>query len=601
MQRGNHYLKSPQTETWPASIISVGIEYKEQVKRGEQEIDFSDVESYCLISHCIGEDGEVGKSAVKCGSKETLWGTIEDILPGNRRSFVVLDQLYTAFVRTGLEQMLDEDKVWLVNLSTGEVGKRNGKNWRDFAGFYITSDPPTVFCIQFASSRKVAVLVDRANFDLPAPNASLSSQAKCLHISGSMLSYIDCIKSASVGTIRTTIASQSFHGWRKSYMHVPVLVHGESEVTELERRCLYSGRNECYRMGTVYGPIHHLDYTSMYPALAMEHRSPTRLVSYKDHDAHGICDLVDRGYLCAANVVVSSRMNCTPMRQDGLTLFPTGKYSTSLCGDELVYALVFAGAKPMGKVAVYETDDIFSEWSKSLLELRDSAKSHGDSVSAAIYKRLANSLFGKFAQRSYSWHNHHETCPPAPWCQWVGNRPTDGKLCRWRSVGWLASYEQKPEEHRQSCPIITAALYGSARVKLWRAMKIAGGDNIIYTDTDSLWVNGAGMSSLKRCGEVQEGMPGRLSLKETVPWMRLYGLKHYETPTRRVHAGVPEGAKHISGWTWEYDVADNVGSACANDEGPRVRRVNRTFHHSGLYRHGVVSEDGRVSPINLEQ
>ena len=87
--------------------------------------------------------------------------------------------------------------------------------------------------------------------------------------------YLNICHDLKLGAMVFTAASQAHQGFRRSYKNDRIEIHDNDAVLRLERESLAGGRCEAYHIGSVSGPIYHLDINSLYPAVAYTQMLPT--------------------------------------------------------------------------------------------------------------------------------------------------------------------------------------------------------------------------------------------------------------------------------------------------------------------------------------
>lgn len=488
-------------------------------------------------------------------------------------------------------------------------------------GFCVIEDIPTIVVARPVNGGGCVKLVDVRNYGVESIADIATSELRFEAIVEFMESFIQICKRENLGGLQTTSASQAFHGWRFGYMSHSVLCHDDAASLRLERESLYAGRNECFRLGNISGPIYHLDANSFYAAVARDAMLPTRFMG---KGAIWISDLqsyLGRGFGVFADVTIETNEPIFPVRNKGIVIYPTGLFRTSLAGPELALALERDAIKKVHRASWHECEPIFTAWVDRLWAMRVDAKQRGEHWEEECVKRVMVALFGKFGQWNWSWVNDNSVVPYQPFGLWWAPRPEDAtpevskgrlpvepwdidampqsRFCRWRSVGGCVQHESTRSEAFDSVPAVTAYLYSLARVRLLEMMTAAGRGNVHYVDTDSLFVNSYGVNNLAASNFVSTGELGRLKLKGTYEWMKLYGIKHYETPVAKVHAGIPSGSTWIEDWHCEFASAERMKSCLPDGRAPAATMIRRSYKLSAPYRHGVPLLNGTVRPHNL--
>lgn len=150
---------------------------------------------------------------------------------------------------------------------------------------------------------------------------------------------------------------------------------------------------------------------------------------------------------------------------------------------------------------------------------------------------------------------------------------------------------------------IAAHVTAYARMLLWSYIQTAGIENHYYNDTDSLYVNAAGLENLQRAGVLHPTKLGYLALEKTPKSAVFWGPKHYQLDGDRVLKGISADAIQLAERVFEmlqwptFKSAMNSGTI----DGFANRRVVKTL--SPEYAKGWVLKNGEVKPLQfrLEQ
>lgn len=128
---------------------------------------------------------------------------------------------------------------------------------------------------------------------------------------------------------------------------------------------------------------------------------------------------------------------------------------------------------------------------------------------------------------------------------------------------------------------------------------MAGLENVLYVDTDSLWTNGQGMEGLERAGCVRAGELGFLRLVKRHSYAEFRGIKYYETEEGITCAGVPGRDEAIRLDDYSYWIPETMPVALRAKRAPAERFIRYDVSYRRPYRHGVVMADGSVIPSEV--
>jgi hypothetical protein len=646
MPRGkDHYLSKLKNGSFPARVIVFNCTPLPIEKSASAAIVECDLAGWTLQVHdLIDENFMPGETC--CGSNAaTFWHCMQRLLKSGRVTWALGYGVAFQLSLTGFWELLEDDKWRLTETDwlTGEIPcnspnlpqsnnqiclhsqsdyscRQTSRKW---TGYCVLQDPPTIVVCRPKGNKSTLKILDIRNYGVMTPETNQDGSVSVNWLGRWLNSFNRSLRSANLGGMQATAASQALHGFRVSYLETSIRVHSHTESLKLERESLYSGRNECARIGRVHGPVYHLDFTSYYPSIAANSVLPCRLVGHSSDSMESVRRLIRSGFQVIARCAVCTTEPRYPVRSCKRTIFPVGTFITTLAPAELELALEMEQVARVYEFSWYETGQPFKRWAETLWNLRNAAIQSGNKAEAETYKRLANSLYGKFGQWSWRWLDFGGVEPPGPFALWYAPRPGNGastgispinetdqkfgpqlspdEFCRWRAIGWAVQYESELDEHRESIPALASALYSIARVKLYDTAINAGLDNVVYMDTDSLWVTHSGYRTLERRGMFDNDGLGALRLVSIYPWVNLWGIKQYELPTGQHHAGVPEHASRIGSWKWQFFSAERMSSALENGTAPRAAMISHVADYKSPYKHGHVMRNGRVNPITLNE
>jgi hypothetical protein len=193
--------------------------------------------------------------------------------------------------------------------------------------------------------------------------------------------------------------------------------------------------------------------------------------------------------------------------------------------------------------------------------------------------------------------------PDAPdhprWSSWLV-RTLAGQTIRCRDVAGQAQWERQEDWGDESVPAIAAWICSAGRVRLLRAIRCAGWQEVYYCDTDGLLVSAAGFGRLQAAGWVRDGALGYLRLLWCGGDCHVYGAKHYALAGQRTCAGLPRGRAvegPIPGTYWYTDALARTARA---GQQPIVERTLRGYSFGPPRVDGEIGPDGWVRPLEVD-
>lgn len=508
---------------------------------------------------------------------------------------------------------------WWHLLETGKWNLCDG-TW---SGAAVLSDPPVLLTMRPAKGAGVVRLLDIKNLGIrtldelhDAVGASFecasdwwshdwSAPACACSIDQSLIEYLDgwysMIERENLGAAKPTLAGQAWGAFRRRFVTCPILVHDNQAALNLESEAIFQGRTECFRLGRIDGPLYHLDVSSQYPALALTNQFPARLKYYGVGNASETLQLIADGFCVIAECAIETTVAKYPYHSDALQVFPVGRFTTVLCGDELLAAIVGGDITKLGRVAAYEPEYLLKPWAEWCLAKRSERHKQGDAIGEYVVKQLTNALWGRLARRNIRWKNDGRVSGKGKWGEWYEQSDDNPGMDKCRSVAGLGQRLTDSGYGADAIPAVYAWLTMLGRTQLLSLLQCADSQNVCYCATDSLLVNAAGLRNLVKQGGFIRNMPGGLRIVSKYEWIHLHGIHQWETADGRTASGVPLTAigDDASGFLWDQIEAPT--GALRRNECPTPRLVPAARGATGPYKHGKVLDDGRIQPLAINE
>lgn len=460
---------------------------------------------------------------------------------------------------------LDTLNIWRLPLKA--IGHQIGLDKLDFPGMGVIGDEADTYC-----KRDVEIVWE------------------------ALRQWWDFIKREDLGTCSPTLASQAFTAFRHRFMHTEIFCDANPDALEIARNSYRGGRVECRRLGHITGPITVLDVNSMYPAVMRALEVPVKLLTVLSRRTPAEFAPYLERTAAVAEVELDTDQPCYPVDHDGRLCFPVGRFVTTLAGPELSHAFDAGHVVTVRRAALYERAAVFTDFVDWCWQSRADAQARGDTVNAWLYKIMGNSLYGKFGQRGRVWKFTGETRPGIT----ADLSSYDLESHTWRRLRVVAGQVQElttDAESFNSHPAIASYVTSAARWLIWTLCNAAGLDNVLYMDTDSLFILGEPNAAITR--HIDPHALGGLKVEGVHDWVTIYGCKDYVLPTKTKRKGVRADAVEISPgvyrqlhWTgWSAALAS--GDMSAPRTYPVIKRLAREYHK------GIVLPNGYVEPLRL--
>lgn len=391
-----------------------------------------------------------------------------------------------------------------------------------------------------------------------------------------------------------TRASTAMAAYLLRHYHTPIYIHNNREAIQLERESYKGGRCECFYIGDSNDETHYvLDVNSLYPFVMANNTYPTK---YKKI-LHNPRSTTFEDYLFTHAIVAKVQVNTIePVYavRDKRTIFPIGRFVTTLTTPEIKYAIEHNHIESVIDCVVYEQANIFSSYVNTIYTLRKDFKSAGVKQYDVLCKYLLNSLYGKWGQKAEQWTKIGDA-PDEPDREEILFTDSIPRVRRLRYLlGQLFELTGHGEAYN-SFPAISAHVTAYGRLYLWHLMNVCGHGNYLYCDTDSLIVNEAGYFSL--ADYLDDIILGKLKLEYTTNSLSIHGLKDYVTDNKTVVKGIRKNAVQIKDCVYSQEQWPTFKGLLKSDDA-NTYIVKKTIKHlTREYTKGIVLDNGIVKPF----
>lgn len=406
------------------------------------------------------------------------------------------------------------------------------------------------------------------------------------------------------GDIKITQASLSMTYFRRTHQEFNIY---HNEAARFFWDSYYGGRCEAFKIGNTNAMVY--DVNSMYPAVmkVTQFPNPKFLKILTDITPNEFLKHYLYNYEGLVYADVYHRDFWTgllPIRKKNKLLFPIGNLQGCWNFNEFRYAY------ESGKIEVQNIKRIvyarpmpspFVGYINRLFGLKLKAEQDGDEFMRDLYKRYANSLYGKFAQRIDEEKIYIEDVNKQYHIiQKAIENKTFKKLEMFNAERidcYLVLSTKKASNISYSIPSFASYITSAARVILTKAMveAKARGNKPVYCDTDSQAVeNIIGMPE-------SSALLGEWKLEDKIIF-EIRGCKNYKflkagKKYRRLK-GVPDKAQQIQDNIYRYfNLMGSKESIRRNmNPGTFTKRIKKI---SGKYDKRIVLPDGETTPIIL--
>lgn len=406
---------------------------------------------------------------------------------------------------------------------------------------------------------------------------------------------LQTLERKDLGSFKPTGPGLAFNIFRHKYMQHEIRAHHLPSIVKLEREAYVGSFTQPFRLLAMDGgPYYKLDVNSMYPSVMAEHKYPAMFLHHEGRMAPKELRRWLKHYCVIARVNLYTEEAWYPVRTGGETVYPVGELGSILATRGLTTALKHGHVLEVVWALVYERAPLFRKYVRSLYARKQEATARDDKAGALFWKMLLNGLYGKFGQRATETTLAGE-CDPLLFEseeQWDAYRHTPITVTR---AGGTERITRDAGETRNSFPAIAAHVTEDARMKLFGLIARAGQEHVLYCDTDSLIVDGAGLGNLR--DDIDPKRLGCLKLEATGDSLLCFGRKDYLFNHRRVLKGWRKADERTVFTEGEVEQFTGLDGALRNErrEAVLVRRLIR--HHDPSISGVRVTRNLEVRPL----
>jgi len=438
---------------------------------------------------------------------------------------------------------------------------------------------------------------------LKMPDKSASTEAwdaygkrDCEVIRVAVTAWLAFLDKHNLGPFAPTLASQALKSFKFRFMDHEIFIDNNHKALSMARESFCGGRTECFRLGKFNGPLWYLDVVSMYPAVMLDNDFPVKLKGvYRSPDSEEVARWSSE-YCMVADVDIDTDTPDYPIIKDKRLVFPVGAFRITLAHPELMHAYYKGRITKWHSVTLYEKAPIFRKFVETLFPLRIAAGEAGNEAEYFNLRIFLNALYGKWGQNGRRFEECGQTDPNAVWTHLEIDADTDTAI-RYRAFGGVVQAWIDEDESTESHPAIAACITSYARLVLLAGIERAGRQNVLYCDTDSIYVNEAGFKRMEAV--ISEKTLGAWSIKNKFSLLELRGPKDYTADGEDTIKGIRATAVKLALNTYRQDKF--IGFRGLLREGdltaPKVTTVKKTLKR--VYKKGTRQVDGSVRPFRL--
>jgi hypothetical protein len=412
------------------------------------------------------------------------------------------------------------------------------------------------------------------------------------------LNLIQWLEREDLGSFRLTGPAQAMAAYRHRFIpRVGLLVHRDEDTLAAERRAVWAGRCEVWQHGEVKGPLYEWDYRLAYLHIAKHIYLPIRYRGCMENPSvRNVLRLAKtRRMLC--DVTLDTTEPTVPTKGPEGILWPVGQFQTTLWDNELQLAIDNGAQCTISKAWVYMRWPALYEWADWLLGKLGPDGLPVDDPMRLMLKDWARSLVGRFGSRWPQW----DKIAKLPDCKlellpYLDKDTGETGAYLQNGHDWFerSGYVEAPD----SMPAIMGLIMAEARCRLWKVMQLAGRENVIYCDTDSVVVNDAGNFRLSTDGE--SAYLDNLLPKAEYKRGLFLGPRQIQLNTELRVAGLPKNATQRGARTFEAVLWEGLPESIRSGHPAEVRVYRRHVTVKGSDKRRIHLRGGSTEPYEMQ-
>jgi len=409
--------------------------------------------------------------------------------------------------------------------------------------------------------------------------------------------YFGFLLEHDLGRFRMSRASQAMAAFRHRFMGQKIYLHADEQVRRLEREAYFGGRVECFQLGEIKdGPFLSLDVNSMYPHIMKRQAVPIRLVDYQENWSLKKLTEALQTFAVVARVELHTEQPLYPMRRGHKVIYPIGRFEATLCTPALKEAVKRGHVTAVWEAAVYQKGWLFEGFVDFFYELKRRYQREGRKVEEYLVKKLLNSLYGKWAQRRPVVEDEIVLDYSGYWREEVLDLVTGKLEIEYKLLNrWVRLFGEEDDE--RAFVAISAHITEGARMYLWSLLERFESGQVLYCDTDSLWIRERDRARVADL--ISADRLGGLKVAGQYHTLKILGPKAYWADGRRTVKGVPAAAVETGPLTFSYTSFLHQTTHMREGQVEGVLTQQTLKRLWGRYDKGEVSASGLVTPFRL--
>ncbi len=617
MPRYQHQLTKRERRSWPYRVLCVDtteIDQSEVNHKGRHKPQLLDWHMVALVN--VKGDYEY-RPVENSGTAEDYWRIVESYSLQHKQLVIASWNTSLVWTLLGLWERLESGELWLTPrewestdtttwaisiLSQGVESRRTSygagriKRLVDAAtGYLVLSGSPLIAKVHVRSSPNWVKWIDLSNYGVARPKDVSAGPRTCDWIADTFCRLRRLDNGLARSGWAATAGGLAEQVWRHGYYQGAASVTVHHGASACETAAYYGGRAEAFYLGSCIDTVWYLDIRNCYAHCCTRAAVPVRLRRQLSTDGRAPSGGTKSCSAWTATVTIKTDVPLYPYRCGELTIWPIGRFTTTLCGPELSLANERGHIVAWHEAYEYDCEYALRDYALALYDARCLSDNLCDKEISDACKMMLNCLVGRLAQRDTNWHAARDIDCDVLWGEY-DRLDENGMLCRYRSLGGRIQRLVDNGYMPDAMPAMAGWITSAARVYLAALLECAGWENTVYVDTDALMVRRAGYDRLMDGGYIRDSTIGYLGRRWRSSSLVINGIKHYVHDGIPVCAGVPEGAYNELLGSAMYRHQRLPTEDLRSRQRPESDTVLRSIILSDRYSHGVVLPDGAIRP-----
>jgi len=527
----------------------------------------------------------------------SLWATVD--AHARRRSRTVVwahDLGYHIRVTDAMRQL---DALGWTYVAGNDVVRSGWQKWTAGDRTLFLVDMQSVFPHRVAALRAALAGLETGTGPVhptqtpPAPPAA----AYAATLAEVVLWYLAWLETEDLGVWQPTGAGQSWAAWRHRFMPYPPTTHADAKVLAAERRAMWTGRAEAWVHGRdESAPVWEWDMQAAYCRIAASTSLPVRLIGEVDDPGRAVLGQRpgNRNYL--ALCVLHTTVPLVPAEVGEHIAWPVGHFRTVLWDNEVRLARGYGATVEIERAWQYVSVPALKGWGEWVLSKITAPGGDIPELERMVLKHWSRALIGRLALRYRKWEPFGSSTD-TDWRRVDGVDHESGERFDLLWMGRTLQRAAGTAEAPDSLPMMTGYVMAECRVRLWWVIMAAGPENVLYVDTDSVVVNGAGNRALAASVALRDATG--LRVKSRHRGYDIRGPRQLWLGGMPKLSGVPTDAVRTGPDTAWGSVTESLPVALSAGRVDEVVISAREWTVKGTDRRRTHLPGGRTTPLEL--